>query len=175
MSAFTFDAFITDLQEASMSPNAELQVLALMQQAFKDPSQIADNVPAFSEEADLLLQESSITIWHWCLQPGILIPPHDHRMAAIIGIYKGTEENRFYLSENGSLQHKATKHVSQGEILSITPESIHSVQATEEQPSQGIHVYLGNLDASPRSLFNWETGEAEPYTEEAYNRLVRFT
>jgi len=94
-------------------------------------------------------------------------------MNAYIGVYEGCEHNHFYRRERDALKHVKSKVVAAGEVLSIGPDGIHTVQSYGGEPCQALHVYLGALSTVERSLFDWDTGEAIAYTIPAYDRLKR--
>ena len=175
MSTFNLDSFLNTLCVASRQSDAKTQVLTLMKQTFNHYEHIAENMPEFPEDETLLREEETITIWHWRAQPNMIVPPHNHHIVAIIGIYKGIEENHFHLQQAGKLIHQTTQSIKAGEVFAVDPESIHSVQTVKDNPSSALHIYLGNLRTTERSLFDWETGEAFPFTMETYNKLLRFS
>ena len=66
-----------------------------------------------------------------------------------------------------------TRRVGPGDVIALKPEGIHSVEAADGKPSCGIHVYLAKLTAIERSLFAWDSGEAQPFTDENYDAMIR--
>ncbi len=98
---------------------------------------------------------------------------HDHQTTATIGVYEGAEDNHFYLCEPGKLLHKSTRRVGPGEVIALKPDGIHSVEAADGTASCGIYVYLVALTKIERSLFNWDSGEIRPFTDENYDAMLR--
>ena len=88
---------------------------------------------------------------------------------------EGAEDNHFYLCESGRLVHKTSKRVGPGDVIALKPDGIHSVEAAGGEQSCGIHVYLAKLTTIERSLFDWDSGEACPFTDENYDRMKRVT
>ena len=149
MSTFDLEAFITELRSAAKQEDAVKAVRALMNGA------------------------DSVSIWYVGFNPDDHVPPHDHQIQAFIGVYDGAEKNHFYLAGDGVLEHKTTKLVEPGDVIAIGPDGIHSVETADDRYCYGIHVYLGPLTRVERSLFDWETGAAEPFTDDAFDRLIR--
>ena len=132
-------------------------------------------MPEFADDDEILFQDETVSIWFVRFVPGLHVPPHDHQTTATIGVYEGYEDNHFYLLEDGNLVHKSTKRIGPGDVVAIKPEGIHSVEATEGKPSLGIHIYQAALTKIERSLFDWESGAACPFTDENYDAMKRIS
>ncbi len=170
---FDLNDFIGSLREAALQADAPKQVRALMTEAFRDPAAVREAMSGFSGEEEILFEDDTVSIWYCGFDPAKHVPPHDHQTTATIGVYQGAEKNHFYLAGDGKLEHKTTKQVGPGDVIAIGPDAIHSVESCNGEFSYAIHVYLAPLTRLERSLFDWETGAAEPFTDEAYARLER--
>jgi len=175
MADFNLDDFIQQLRAASRESEPVKKVRDLMSAAFRDPQAIKDAMPAFENDDEVLFEDDSVSIWFVRFMPGLHVPPHDHQTTATIGVYEGAEDNLFYLREGGRLVHKSTKRVGPGDVIALKPDGIHSVEAADGSQSCGIHVYLARLTTIERSLFDWETGAAMPFTDENYDLMKRLT
>ncbi len=169
--AFDLEALVAELKSASRSGNAATEMRSIMDQAFSDPENVARHIPEFAEDDTVIYEDDHLSIWHCRFQPGDPVPPHDHQVSAIIGIYAGVERNAFYKSNDGGIEHSSDVMLGPGEVLSIGPSAIHSVECASEEPSCGIHVYGGPLTRIERNLFDLEAGERMAFTDEAYERL----
>ena len=78
-----------------------------------------------------------------------------------------------YRAGKSGLSHVATKNLAPGEVLSLGRDGIHAVQALGVKPSEAIHLYLGELTTVERSLFDWDTGEQMPFTDETFDKLLK--
>ena len=102
------------------------------------------------------------------------MPPHNHKMPAFLGVYEGTEVNLLYRqSESGELQLTKYRVLKPGDTMSIGGDGIHAVHTEDANPSLGLHIYLGRLSTVSRELFDSETGQSMPFTDENYQKLVR--
>ena len=173
MPGFELDGFVRQLRDAARAGQPVKRVRALMTETFRDPDGIRAAMPEFGNDDEVLFEDDSVSIWFVRFVPGVHVPPHDHQTTATIGVYDGAEDNHFYLCEDGHLQRKSTRRVGPGEVIAIRPDGIHSVEAADGAPSCGIHVYLAALTRIERSLFDWETGEARPFTDENYDAMLR--
>lgn len=173
MPEFDLDALVADLRAAARGEEPVREVRRLMTDAFRDPAEIEAAMPAFDGDDEILFEDDSVSIWYVCFRPGIHVPPHDHQTTATIGVYAGAEDNHFYLRETGRLLHKSSRRVGPGEVIALKPDGIHSVEAADGKPCRGIHVYLAALTKIERSLFDWESGEPRPYTDDNYEAMKR--
>ena len=175
MAVFDLDEFIRQLRAAAREDEPVKRVRDLMTDAFSDPESIKAAMPQFDNDDEVLYEDDTVSIWFVRFVPGLHVPPHDHQTTATIGVYEGAEDNYFYLRETGRLVHKSTRRVGPGEVIALKPDGIHSVEAANNEPSCGIHVYLAKLTTIERSLFDWESGAARPFTDENYEQMKRLT
>jgi len=173
MAPFNLDNFILELRAAAVTDDAVKRVRGLMTDAFRDPESIQAAMPHYDNDDEVLFEDDSVSIWFVRFVPGLHVPPHDHQTMATIGVYEGAEDNHLYLRESGRLVHKTSKRVGPGEVIALKPDGIHSVEAADGAQSCGIHVYLAKLTTIERSLFDWDGGEACPFTDENYERMKR--
>jgi predicted metal-dependent enzyme (double-stranded beta helix superfamily) len=173
MTSFDLDGFVGKLIDASRGANPAQEVRKLMDAAFADPQAVKAATPEFAEDDVILFEDDKVSIWHCRFQPGLHVPPHDHQTPAIIGLYEGTERNSFYEVDGDRLVLKGSKESKPGDVLAIGSEGIHSVEAVGDVPCIGIHVYLSCLTTIERSLFDWESGAAMPFTDDNYGKMKK--
>ena len=173
MAEFILNDFVQQLRAAALEDEPARRVRELMTEAFRDPAAIQAAMPDYEADDEILYEDDSVSIWFVRFVPGLHVPPHDHQTTATIGVYAGAEDNHFYLREAGRLEHKTTRRVGPGDVIALKPDGIHSVEAADNRESLGIHVYLARLTTIERSLFDWETGDATPFTDDNYDRMVR--
>ncbi|MDH3221069.1 MAG: hypothetical protein OEO19_16175 [Gammaproteobacteria bacterium] len=173
MDEFELDRFIEQLRAAARDDAAVSRVRELMTAAFRNPASIRAAMPDYENDDEILFEDDNLSIWFVRFVPGLHVPPHDHRTTATIGVYEGAEDNHFYLREADRLVHKSTRRVGPGDVIVLKPDGIHSVEAAAGQSSCGIHVYLAPLSRIERSLFDWDSGEARPFTDENYDAMKR--
>ena len=172
------EEFIEQARSASANPSPSATIKGLLQRLVNEPEHCAAAIEhrrgANADENELWLHEDeNISIVYVRLMPGVLGAPHDHQMPVFIGVYRGTEINRFYRASSGHLTEINRRTVTAGDVLSFGPDGIHTVQTENATPSEAIHVYLGALSNAQRSLFDWETGQAFPYSGERYGQMER--
>ena len=175
MTGFVLDEFIRELRAAALAEEPAQRVRGLMSAAFKHPAAIRAALPEYDNDDEILYEDDSVSIWYVRFTPGVHVPPHDHQTTATIGVFEGAENNHFYLREAKKLLHKSSKRVGPGDVIALKPDGIHSVEAADNSRSCAIHVYLAKLTTIERSLFDWDSGEAHPFTDENYERMKRVT
>lgn len=98
------------------------------------------------------------------------VDPHDHRLWAVIGVYHGQENNQLFARTAGAtLEPTERFSVRAGEIRQLDASTIHSVQAAGGRYLGAVHVYGGDLFATPRST--WHDGVEQPNDESALPAL----
>ena len=175
MESFDLDSFVHQLRKAASSPQAPAQMRTLMQKAFAEPAAIRTAMSGFSGEEEVLFEDDTVSIWYCGFDPTKHVPPHDHQTHAIIGVYEGAELNHFYLPGDGSLEHRSSKQLNPGDVISLAPNTIHSVETADANISCAIHVYLAPLTTIRRSLFDWDTGSAEPLRTDNMEAATRLS
>ncbi len=173
MTDFNFDDFIEDLKQASRQDNAAARVRGIMEKAFQDPQAIAAQLPALPDDDKILFEDEQVSIWYVHFLPELVVPPHDHLSQVAIGIIRGSERNYLFRQTDCGLELTATKLLAAGDTFYLGPKAIHAATAASTTPCNGIHVYLGELTKLPRSLYDWDTGEAQLFSDEAYDKLKR--
>jgi predicted metal-dependent enzyme (double-stranded beta helix superfamily) len=92
-------------------------------------------------------------------------------MWAVIGIYGGREDNKFYRrSEHGLTQH-GLKQLDMKDTAPLGETIIHSVSNPLDKITSAIHVYGGDFFETPRSEWDPETFEEHPYDVEHAMRV----
>ena len=173
MQQFGLNDFVRAMREAAKATEAPSQVRSVMEAAFQHSAAIKTAMSSFSGEGEILFEDETVSIWYCGFDPGTHIPPHDHQTTATIGVYAGEENNHFYRVDTNNLEHTSTRCLKPGDVISMGPHAIHSVETANAAASYGIHVYLAPLTKVERSLFDWETGAAKPYTDEDFEQMKR--
>jgi len=153
-------------EAAAESPEAVK--LALMD-AVRDPAPVLADLPDFEGDDLTLLASENVSVHVVRQFPHVYGPPHDHGMWAIITMLEGLEVHRLY-AEDG-VTRIGEKEIGPGTPLVLNPTEIHAIGNPLDQETMGIHVYLGDLGQAERRLWDPATGEAVPFSAEAYARL----
>lgn len=95
-------------------------------------------------------------------------PVHGHETWGVVGIYSGTEREIRYVKPTGTAVGKpltpAGEHAwerGQVTVCCTTDDDVHSVVATGDEPTVGIHVYGGNIGTLSRPSYDPVTGAVQ--------------
>ena len=95
--AFVLDEFVATCKSVSNPEDESKSIEALVQvmtSTMRNAQQVRDAIPNAGEDEILLHEDDSCTIYIVRVPVGVILPPHDHGMAAIIGVFEGTEVNQ---------------------------------------------------------------------------------
>ncbi len=166
MARFDKDEFVAECVEA-------VQAGGRAQPAVKDIVSRAVSMPsAIDAEVHDRTVSPMTTIWHHSLELTVLHivwPPevdlfaHDHNMWAVIGIYGGREDNRFYRRlPNGRIEPNTERTLLQKDVVSLGPDVVHSVANPTREWTAALHVYGGDFYGTPRTMWDKQTCAPAP-------------
>ncbi len=169
---FESEKFIEECQAALGESDVHGAINEIVKNAVSDPAQV---IRALGEPqlagVDTIYKASDLTILNIRWGPNMDLHPHDHRMWAVIGIYGGREDNKFYRrSEDGLTQH-GSKLLDTKDTVPLGETIIHSVSNPLDKITSAIHVYGGDFFDTPRSEWDPETFEEHPYDVEHTMRV----
>ncbi len=178
----TFDAFVDACIPLAPNRNHEA-VSRLLRGLIADPT-FAPSIPAFESIEPSPLgwtlggefvchQTDELTVMVLDTLPGVAQPPHDHSMHAIIGVFEGCEEQRFFARTPEGIAPAAGRTLEPGDVVVLGERAIHAISAPEGRPARAIHIYFGDIYGVERSLFDPETFEEHPFTADRYDQYCR--
>ena len=96
----------------------------------------------------------------------MMIPPHNHEMWAVIGVYSGREDNIFWRrikdSADGLIEAAGAKALGTGDHAILGKDIIHSVANPIPKLTGAIHVYGGDFFEAERSEWDSENLNERP-------------
>ncbi|MHA3976871.1 hypothetical protein ACW9UR_04225 [Halovulum sp. GXIMD14794] len=173
MAGFTLDGFVSDARAAAASQDPLAEAERLMARVLADPDKVRAGVPHMDQDEVLLFEDDSVSIWHERFLPSEVLPPHEHRMPVVLGVYHGRERNTLWRRIDGALHPAGRLELAAGEYQVLGADAIHAVQALDDAPSLGLHIYLGPLTRVERSLFDWDDGAPRPMTDTNFEAMKR--
>ena len=75
----------------------------------------------------VLTTSPQLTVQRVVWPAGIRIPPHDHRMWAVVGVYRGREDNVLFRRDGRVLEPAGGRRLEAGEVLVLDTDAIHAV------------------------------------------------
>ena len=114
----------------------------------------------------LYRREGKLSLSSLVVPPGVETPVHDHLAWGIVGLYQGTQEEKFFrrIDSRGNdegeahLEQVRTQHAGPGDFYELIPPEgdIHSVTTTSDVPSVSIHLLGADIGCIPRHAFDPE-------------------
>jgi predicted metal-dependent enzyme (double-stranded beta helix superfamily) len=157
------DQLIDDCRGALADPSPHLAVKEVVARAMARPAEVEAALPATRAELTAIHRSQELTILKVVWAPEMLIPPHDHRMWAAIGVYGGGEDNTFYRRGEDGIVETGGRELRTRDTLMLGDDVIHSVTNPRRHDFTGsIHIYGGDYFGVPRSLWDAETLEEGP-------------
>lgn len=183
---FDLDRFIADCRAALTEANRGKALRDIVSRAVHDPAALtaALGVPQRAG-AQKLYHAPDLTILNLAWGPGMTVMPHNHCMAAVIGIYGGREDNIFWrrieTDAGPRIEAAGARSLGVRDCVPLGRDIIHSVTNPLSKLTGAVHVYDGDFFAVHRSEWEPETLVEKEYDliknmrlfEEANERLAR--
>ncbi len=167
----TLDGFVDDCL-AALREDGRAAVLEVLRDAIGRPTELERVLGPVTEGGDTPLYVSAdLTVAHLVWAPRMTMYPHDHRMWAAIGVYRGAELNRVYRRSECGLSISESWELRSGQVALLEEDAIHAVVNPTDDFSAALHVFGGDFVHQPRSEWDWETLSERPYDEEHTRRL----
>jgi predicted metal-dependent enzyme (double-stranded beta helix superfamily) len=165
--SFDLDAFLDDCRAASRDVQPRLAVREVVARAVAEPGAVAAALPPTRAELVRLHVSDELTVLQVVWGPLMRIRPHDHRTWACIGIYAGQEDNSFFRRAPEGVVASGGRELAEKDVALLGEDTIHAVHNPKATLTAAIHVYGGNFFTLPRSEFDPETLQEQPYDVEA--------
>jgi predicted metal-dependent enzyme (double-stranded beta helix superfamily) len=166
---FTTAQFIDDCRNALAMSEPTVAVNRILAEAIKDPGAIDAAIgpgdPSENESAQyhFLHQSPELTIMRVIMPEHLQSPPHNHLVWAVIGMYRGGENNVFYRRNGERIEESGRHNLSAPEVMELAADIIHGISNPLDRRSYALHVYGGSLANPARSLWNPFTLREEPF------------
>ena len=146
------DRLIGDCHAALVRPSPPAEVRELLARAVTEPAAVERALgPPRRGGLFPLFRSAALTILNVVWAPGMAIPPHDHRMWAVLGLYGGREDNTFYRRGADGLRPAGGRQLVAGQSARLGEAMIHAVANPLRGFTGAIHVYGGDLFGVARS------------------------
>ena len=169
---FSVDSFLTDIHAANADASPRHAVCEVVARAVSEPEAMARAFgPLTHGHSTVLHRSSDLLVLHIVWPPEIHVEPHEHNLWAVMGIYRGIEDNTFYRrTDEGGIAREGTARLEPRDTRIMGEEAIHAVDVPTLAPTGAIHVYGGDLFTVARSEFDSATSEERPFDWEKSER-----
>ena len=171
--------FIAGVRERIARAQSPPQACDLISPLFEDLLADPDWLPATYQEAAVdsgmgggigqwlvfRAADRSLSLFSLVVPPGAMTPVHDHLAWGLVGVYRGAQDEEFYLPGDGRLELLRRRPVSPGDFYALLPprDDVHRVRTTSAQTSVSIHLLASDVGCIWRHSYDEHTGEASPF------------
>ncbi|MEJ1935222.1 cupin [Nostoc sp. NIES-2111] len=155
--------------ESSRLPEIRMLVRRLIVNSYWVRSQYLEPSPTTGTSVVLLYDELGfpLTVQTVTFAPGTHSNIHNHGTWGVVAVLKGQEKNTVWRrTKNPNSQDKIEPTgeiiLSPGDIISLTPDAIHSVQAIGDEPTVTFNIY-GETDPKQRFEFDAVTHSVKKF------------
>jgi predicted metal-dependent enzyme (double-stranded beta helix superfamily) len=171
---FEPDQFVAECQHALRANDPCLAAQDVLARVVCEPDAI---LAALGEPTEAGVQTlhcaDDLTVLNIVWAPRMSLHPHNHQMWACIGIYRGREDNTFFRRNGNTLRQHGSKSLTAGDTQPLGEDIIHAVSNPLDQFTAALHVYGGDFFAKPRSEWDSQTLQEQPYDIEHTRRVFR--
>lgn len=109
--------------------------------------------------------DRSLCLFSLVVPPGSMTPIHDHLAWGIVGLYRGRQDEEFYLPGDGTIERTRQRPLAPGDHYVLLPpaDDVHRVRTTSAETSVSIHLLANDTGCVVRHAFDEVTGEARPF------------
>ncbi|BCL36568.1 cupin [Nostoc sp. MS1] len=169
--------FLTDMEdvlsgvsdESTRLPEIRMLVRRLIVNSYWVRSQYLEPSPTTGTSVVLLYDELGfpLTVQTVTFAPGTRSNIHNHGTWGVVAVLKGQEKNTVWRrtktpDSQDKIEPTGEIILSPGDIISLTPDAIHSVQAIGDEPTVTFNIY-GETDPKQRFEFNAVTHSVKKF------------
>ena len=110
--------------------------------------------------------DRSLSLFSLVVPPGAMTPVHDHLAWGLVGVYRGNQDEEFYVPVPGQgLERLRRRPLEPGDYYALLPprDDVHRVRTTSAQTSVSIHLLANDTGCVWRHTFDERTGDARPF------------
>ncbi|WP_017656039.1 cupin [Fortiea contorta] len=165
---YRFYRFLTEVEnvlnqaeyQSTCLPEIRMLVRRLIVNSYWVRSRYLAPCPQTGTSVLLLYDELGfpLTVQTVTFAPGTISTIHNHGTWGIVGVLKGQEKNTFWRRTHApespdQIANTGEITLAPGDIISFTPDAIHSVEAVGEEPTVTFNIY-GETDPKTRFEFD---------------------
>lgn len=146
--------------ECSRLPEIRMLVRRLITNSYWVQTQYPEPCPKTGISVLMLYDELGfpLTVQTETISPGTETPIHTHGTWGVVAVLKGQEKHTFWKRTNDAefkdrIEPVGGMILSPGDIISFTPDAIHSVEAIGDEPTISFNMY-GETNPKERFEFN---------------------
>jgi 3-mercaptopropionate dioxygenase len=109
--------------------------------------------------------DRSLCLFSLVVPPGSKTPIHDHLAWGLVGLYRGNQDEEFYVPREHGIDLARRRPLQPGDHYVLLPpvDDVHCVRTTSDVTSVSIHLLANDTGCTDRHTFDPETGAAKPF------------
>jgi predicted metal-dependent enzyme (double-stranded beta helix superfamily) len=109
--------------------------------------------------------DGSLSLFALVVPSGSATPVHDHLAWGLVGLYRGTQDEEIYVTQDGSLEFAERRALERGDFYALIPprDDIHRVRTTSPENSVSIHLLTNDTGCVWRHRYEPDSGETSPF------------
>jgi 3-mercaptopropionate dioxygenase len=109
--------------------------------------------------------DRSLCLFSLVVPPGSKTPIHDHLAWGLVGLYRGNQDEEFYVPHAGGIDLARSRPLEPGDYYVLLPpvDDVHCVRTTSDVTSVSIHLLANDTGCTERHTFDPETGAARAF------------
>lgn len=168
---FDREVFVEECRASLADSDPARAVRDLLERTVADRRALPVDLEVPRVGATTWYRSSALTVQCIVWPQGVVTPPHEHRMWAVVGVLGGQEDNTLWRRTEGGLEPSGGCSVAAGQVLALGSDAVHAVSNPCRTPTIGLHVYGGDILATRRSEWDHDGGREHPFEASA---IVRF-
>lgn len=170
---FDPEELVARCRSALHDADPESAVREVVAEAVAEPAALCAAVPQLELGGQMTWHRSpELTVQVIVWPPGIVTPPHEHRMWAVVGVVAGREDNEIWRRTPIGVERSTGRSIGAGELVVLGGDAVHSVTNPLRSATVGLHVYGGDILAEARSEWDHDGRNEHPFEGENVLRLL---
>jgi predicted metal-dependent enzyme (double-stranded beta helix superfamily) len=169
---FDPEEFVDRCRAEVLDPDPASAVREVVAEAVSRPEALPAALSTTTNGQITWFQSPELTVQRVVWPNGVITPPHKHRMWAVVGVCQGQEDNTLWRRTPEGVEQSGGREVKIGEVIVLGPNAIHAVANPCRCPTIGLHVYGGDILATPRSEWDNAGRNEHPFDLTAVERLI---
>jgi predicted metal-dependent enzyme (double-stranded beta helix superfamily) len=164
--------FVSRCRQALADPDPAPAVREVVGETVSQPEALQAALDMAAPGPMTWYQSPELTVQRIVWPNGIITPPHEHRMWAVVGVYQGQEDNTLWRRGDNRVEQIGGRELPAGEVLVLDSDAIHAIANPCRCPTIGLHVYGGDIITTPRSEWDFAGQDEHPFDMANVERIA---
>lgn len=169
---FDSEEFIARCRDALYESDPIRAIEEVVARTVSNPQALADDLRASSGGPITWWQSPELTVQAIVWPNGLVTPPHEHRMWAVIGVLSGREDHELWRRTPEGLERARGRAVEATDVIVLDADAIHAVANPCSYRTVAVHVYGGDLANTSRSEWGYDGENEHLFDMAAVQRFV---